>query len=194
MKTLALFDFDGTITTKDTFLEFIKYYKGVFNFYLGFFLLSPLAILYFLGIIPNWKFKVIVLKYFFKDEDASLFDSKCEDFCKEIVPNLIRPEALKEIANQKKIGDLYIVSASADWIKPWCKTQNIPCICTVLERDHHKITGDLDGKNCYGVEKTTRIKKEVNLSDYTEIIAYGDSAGDKEMFEIATHFHYKPFR
>ena len=31
-KGIAFFDFDGTITTRDTLLEFIKFYKGNFNF------------------------------------------------------------------------------------------------------------------------------------------------------------------
>jgi len=38
---LALFDFDGTITRKDSMLEFLKYAVGQKNYYLGLFRLSP---------------------------------------------------------------------------------------------------------------------------------------------------------
>ena len=37
-KGIAFFDFDGTITTKDTLLEFIKYSRGTMSFYWGFLL------------------------------------------------------------------------------------------------------------------------------------------------------------
>lgn len=36
MKQIVAFDFDGTITNRDTLLEFIKFAKGKTAFYLGF--------------------------------------------------------------------------------------------------------------------------------------------------------------
>ena len=56
------------------------------------------------------------------------------------------------------------------------------------------LTGFLASKNCYGPEKVLRIKKQINLTDYDNIIAYGDSQGDREMFELAEKCFYKPFR
>ena len=41
-KTIAVFDFDGTITTKDTLLYFILFTRGYWAFMMGFFLYSPL--------------------------------------------------------------------------------------------------------------------------------------------------------
>lgn len=35
MKTIVAFDFDGTLTKKDTFLEFIKFSKGRIIFYIN---------------------------------------------------------------------------------------------------------------------------------------------------------------
>jgi phosphatidylglycerophosphatase C len=40
-RRIAFFDFDGTITTKDTLLEIIKFQKGTLRFYTGFLLCSP---------------------------------------------------------------------------------------------------------------------------------------------------------
>ena len=62
---IAFFDFDGTITTKDTLLEFIKFYKGKYQFYLGFLVYSPFLVAYKLKIIPNYVAKQKVLQYFF---------------------------------------------------------------------------------------------------------------------------------
>ena len=53
MKQIAFFDFDGTITTKDTYLEFIKYTKGTMRFFTGLAINSPYLVAYMLNLIPN---------------------------------------------------------------------------------------------------------------------------------------------
>ena len=45
---IAFFDFDGTITKKDSFLEFLKYSKGKIEFIKVLIILSPLIISFFL--------------------------------------------------------------------------------------------------------------------------------------------------
>lgn len=44
-RTVAVFDFDGTLTTKDTLLEFIKFSCGTGKFYFVFLLYIPLLVL-----------------------------------------------------------------------------------------------------------------------------------------------------
>ena len=68
---------------------------------------------------------------------------------------------------------------------------------TRLEVSNGKITGRIDGANCYGAEKTRRIREYLeshNISrEQCNITAYGDSRGDKEMTDYADKSHYKPF-
>jgi len=52
-KTLALFDFDGTITTKDSLIDFIKYAVGNISYYVGFIKLMPILTAYGFKMIPN---------------------------------------------------------------------------------------------------------------------------------------------
>ncbi|UZS00102.1 HAD-IB family hydrolase [Chondrinema litorale] len=193
---LALFDFDGTITYKDTFIEIIKYQKGVFDFFIGFLILSPILLLYKLKIILNWRAKEMVLSYFFKDMDVEEFGKKCESFTNEVLPKLIRPDALIQIQEHlRKEHRVIIVSASADlWLKYWCFQNNVELISSKLENKDGKITGKLLGKNCYGQEKVNRIKEIINLQYYKYIYAYGDSKGDKQMLSIATNSFYKFFK
>lgn len=54
-KIVVAFDFDGTITTKDTLLEFIRFSKGAMAFFLGFLLHTPYLILFKLDLYQNWK-------------------------------------------------------------------------------------------------------------------------------------------
>jgi phosphatidylglycerophosphatase C len=194
-KRLVLFDFDGTITTKDTFIEFIRFYHGPIKFAAGFLLLSPFLIAYKLRLMANWKAKEKVLTWFFKNESLDTFTSKCDEFTMNVLPKLIRPKALEAIHEMEKDYDIVVVSASAEnWVSPWCRANNLHVIGTTLEIIDGKLTGKIKGKNCFGIEKVNRIKEKYDLVSYTEILAYGDSSGDKEMFELAHKHFYKPFR
>ncbi len=193
---IAFFDFDGTITTKDTLLEFIKFSKGTFPFYLGFLLNSPWLVAYKAKLISNQQAKEKVLAYFFRDTSVEDFDKQCRDFANQVIPGLIRPGALEEINNLKQKGtEVVIVSASPEnWVKYWTDTIDAPCLATVLSVSNKTITGKIEGKNCYGTEKVRRIKEKFSLDTYQHISAYGDSSGDKPMLQLAHTPHYKPFR
>lgn len=195
-KRLVLFDFDGTITTKDTFIAFLIFYKGMTKFLAGMAVMSPYLGLFALKLIPNWKAKQMVLRYFLSGESVDVLKKKCEEFSEKVLPSLIRPgaiQALNQYKSEKSI--VAVVSASAEnWVEPWCQKQGLLCIATQLEVENGKITGNLCGPNCYGPEKVKRIEKQFTLKEFDEIVAYGDSTGDKEMFGIAHQYHYKPFR
>lgn len=195
-KKLVLFDFDGTITTKDTLLEFLRYYKGNVTFLWGMFVLSPTLIQYALKLTPNWKAKQKCLKWFLGGERLGDFERKCREFSDNVLPKLIRPgalEAIRQYANEN--ATVAVVSASAEnWVGPWCADNGIICVATQLEVIDGRITGNLCGENCFGPVKVKRIEKQFRLSDFDEVIAYGDSTGDREMFALAHQQFYKPFR
>lgn len=195
-KDLVLFDFDGTITTKDTLAEFMKFYHGNVRYAIGLAVLSPILASYIFKLMPNWKSKQYFLSWFLKDENVDKFNEKCLQFSKHYLPKLIRPQALESVHEHKKRGaTVAVVSASAEhWVKPWCDEQGILCIATKLEIKDNKLTGNLSGKNCHGPEKVCRIKENFTLKEYKNIIAYGDTSGDKEMLAIANQKFYKPFR
>ena len=196
MKKLALFDFDGTITTKDTFVEFIKYNESTFRFWFGFLLLSPFIIGFKLKLFPNWRAKELVITYFFKNTPLPDFKAMCTAFYKNKLNELVRPKAIDEIKKHLHEETIVsLVSASPElWIEDWAKEMGIKLIGTKLEVKDNKITGKIAGKNCYGPEKEVRVKAIYNLSDYDQIFAYGDSSGDKELLALAHKKHYKPFR
>lgn len=193
---IAFFDFDGTITTKDTLLEFIKFSKGRWHFYTGFLLNAPFLIAYKLKIISNQSAKERILVYFFRGMETTLFNKYCKDFVELKVPDMIRPDAIKEITKLIADGiEVVIVSASPEnWVKLWARQYGSDCISTLLEVKNNKISGLIAGKNCFGEEKVRRLKEKYNLTDYNTIYAYGDSTGDKQMLRLASMEFYKPFR
>jgi phosphatidylglycerophosphatase C len=190
---LVLLDFDGTLTKKDTLFEFIRYYHGTLKFVAGFLLLSPMLVLFKVGLMANDRAKQITLQFFFGNIPVDTFNKTCDDFAQKIVPTLIKSSALQllKIERQNK-STLVVVSASPEnWVKPWCDVQQIQCIATRLEVANDKITGNIEGKNCYGKEKVNRIKKQFSLTDFTIIAAYGDSKGDREMLALAHEPNYR---
>lgn len=193
---LVLFDFDGTITTRDTLIEFARFYKGKKKYWTGMLMLAPFMVMYMLKLLPNWKAKQFFLSRYFKDESADTFNARCRDFSRNILPSLIRPGARKTIEQYKNDNaTIAVVTASAEnWVKPWCDQNSIICLATKLEVKDGRITGNIDGRNCYGDEKACRIKDTFDLSAFGKIIAYGDSPGDKEMLALAQQQHYKPWR
>ena len=193
---LAIFDFDGTLTRKDSLWEFLRFYSGYPKYILKLLVLLPVLIGYAMGIIPNWRAKQKVLMSFFSGVNKIAFQERCDAFAKEVLPKLIRPAASNRIMDHRKQGDrVVIISASPEnWIRPWADHHGFEVIATRLESVEEKLTGRFQGRNCYGPEKVTRLKQYLNLEDYTTIYAYGDSKGDFELLSISDVPNYKPFR
>ncbi len=194
-KKLALFDFDGTIITGDSFLIFIRYYHGWAKFLVGMGLLSPILVLFKLGFIPNYVAKQQVLKWFFSGIKDKKFNEKATAFSKTIIPTLIKPKALQKLQEHRKNGDtIVVVSASpANWIRAWAEQNNYLLVATQLQVVKGRITGKISGENCYGPIKVKYVKQALDLTQYSEIYAYGDSNGDKEMLAFADHPNYRVF-
>ncbi|HEY3405715.1 MAG TPA: HAD family hydrolase [Ohtaekwangia sp.] len=194
-RNLALFDFDGTITRKDTFLVFIRYCVGDTRYAMGFLVLSPVLVMYKLKLIPNWRAKEIVFSYFFKGVSDEQFKTWGKAFAEKVIPGLIRPSALKAIQDHRAKSDRVIVvtASSSAWIKGWTDSLGLELLATEWAIDKDGITGRLTGKNCYGMEKRNRIVNHLDLKEYPVISVYGDTSGDKEMLELGTHRHYRFF-
>lgn len=193
MKKVYAFDFDGTLTTKDTLIEFIRYAKGSRALGLGFMRYAHLLVLMKIGLYPNYKAKQKVFAHFFKDTTLDDFNALCKAFAASS-SHLLRPNAIEAIKHAIKEGsEVLIVSASIDnWVQPFFP--QVKVVGTQIEVIDGKLTGRFLSKNCYGQEKVNRILSLYpNRHDY-HLTAYGDSRGDKEMLAFADESYFKPFR
>lgn len=193
MKKIYAFDFDGTLTTKDTLIEFIRYAKGSMALGLGFMRYAHLLVLMKIGLYPNYKAKQKVFAHFFKDTTLDDFNALCKAFAASS-SHLLRPNAIEAIDQATKEGsEVLIVSASIDnWVQPFFP--QVKVVGTQIEVIDGKLTGRFLSKNCYGQEKVNRILSLYpNRQDY-HLTAYGDSRGDKEMLAFADESYFKPFR
>ena len=193
---LALFDFDGTLTTRDSFICFLQFTHGLFYFYLAFFCLLPILISYKLKVLRNDMAKEYVLKFFYRGWKKERLEAAGEAWVRSKLSSILIEDGIKKLEEHRENGDeVWLVTASCrPWIEPWCSAINLNFICTEMEYVDGKATGRLLHGNNYGPEKEKRIRMSIDLSRFTSIYAYGDSSGDTEMLNLSTHPHYKPFQ
>ena len=188
MRKVYAFDFDGTLTTRDTLIAFIRYACGTPRFLFGFLLHAPLLVLMKLRLYSNGKAKQRVFSWFFKGMPIETFDTLCQDFARTH-RHLLRPDTVRVLEQALAEGaEVLIVSASIDnWVQPF-----FPSV-TVLGTQVEVIDGCLTGRfltpNCYGQEKVRRILAiHPDRSSY-HLTAYGDSRGDRELLAFADEAH-----
>lgn len=198
MRKIYAFDFDGTLTTKDTLLEFIRFAKGSGQMFRGFLLFSPLLLLMKLHLYPNWKAKQQVFSYFFKGMNIDDFNALCTHFAEQN-KHLLRPAGIEKVrqAIEEEQATVLIISASIDnWVRPFFDEidKKIQVLGTQIETNGGRLTGQFTTKNCYGQEKVNRLTALYPHREAYELIAFGDSRGDKELLDFADKGFYKPFR
>lgn len=195
MKCLSFFDFDGTITKKDSLADFIQFVIGKPKYFLGLLYLSPMLISYKLKLISNHLAKEKVITHFFKGWNANQFQKLADQYSSEQLDKIICSQAIKKIEwHQQRGHEIVVVSASMEcWLKEWCKINSLVLISTKLEFVNGKLSGKFATRNCFGVEKVKRIKEKYNLEEYDLIYAYGDSIGDKQMLGLANRSYYRCF-
>lgn len=193
-KKVYVFDFDGTLTNSDTFIEFIRFSKGTRALVLGLLRYLPILLLMKCGLYANWRAKQQVYAHFFAGMTIEEFNELCQRFGQEC-RHLLRPQG-QELVNRllEEQADVLVVSASMEnWVREFLD-ERVLVSATQIEVMHGVVTGRLLGRNCYGQEKVERIRSLFPQRDTYQLIAYGDSRGDKEMLDYADERHYRPFR
>lgn len=193
---IYIYDFDGTLTRRDSFLDFIRYTCGSRSLYCGLLLFSPLLILMKLRLYANGRAKERLFTHFFQGMSIRVFDDLCAKY------GLSRADLLLDAA-RKAVNEvasngyrIFIVSASVDrWVLPFFRdVPNVTVIGTQIEVENGLVTGRFSTPNCYGAEKVRRIQAFLPYREQYKLIAHGDSRGDKEMLNYADQGYFRPFR
>lgn len=200
-----IFDFDGTLTTRDTLLLFIRFVCGRWGFVAVFLRYAPLLVLMKLKLYLNWRVKQKVFAHCFGGMTTETFNDYCCSFARKYGSCVLRPKGFATVRKALDEGaTVMIVSASVDnWVRPFfddiLTTLSNPTAFVVLGTEVEAIDGILTGqfksRNCYGAEKVRRLSAQLPAPrEDCYIVAFGDSRGDKEMLQYADEAHYKPFR
>ena len=194
MKKLYCFDFDGTLTYKDTMFLYLKFYNAS-KFRMQFIKHIPLFTLLKLNLLEAEKVKKSFISSILKGQSKAKIEKKSQEFFDQYYPEIFRENALDFIKNiDYSQTDCYIVSASLDiWVKPFAEKFKMNLIATKAEFKNDIFTGNFVGKNCNGLEKVNRIKQEISDKKYDKTIAFGDTSGDQQMLDWANEGQYKFF-
>lgn len=194
MKKLYCFDFDGTLTYKDTMFLYLEFYNSS-KFKLQFVKHIPLFALLKFNLLDAEKVKKSFISSILKGQSKQKIEKKSQDFFEKYYPTVFRENALDFIKNiDHSQTDCYIVSASLDiWVKPFAEKFDMKLLATQAEFKNDIFTGNFLGKNCNGAEKVNRIKEAVANIKYDKTIAFGDTSGDKEMLDWANEGQFKFF-
>ncbi|MDR1452222.1 MAG: HAD-IB family hydrolase [Helicobacteraceae bacterium] len=196
MKIIAFFDFDGTISDRDSMIDFIRFTFGDRRFLIGVFRLLGVIVGYALRLVSDVNAKRRVMTYFFGGRCRDELQNFADRYAADRINDIIRPKGLEKIKWHLAEGhEVAIVSASIEiWLKKWSEDLGLRLIATKPEIVDNRFTGDLASPNCKGEEKIRRIREIYDLSEFERVYAYGDSPADRPMLSLATYSFYKPFR
>lgn len=192
---IAFFDFDGTITNKDSLEDFIQFAVGKTRYFLGLLILSPVLVGYLTKLIRNDIAKQKLMAHFFKGWDVNEFNRLAEEYSESCIDKIVRSKARERLDWHKSEGHkIVIVTASMDsWLKKWCDKEGFELVSTRMEVAGNKLTGNFENKNCHGAEKVNKISRRYDLKIFEYVYAYGDTSGDKPMMSLANESFYREF-
>jgi phosphatidylglycerophosphatase C len=193
----AAFDFDGTLTRRETLLPFLMHTLGAATVARHALVLSPTLAGYGLGLIRNDIAKERVFIRCLAGMRIDELHQAGERFAMYVLPGLLRHEAMQRLEWHKQQGHrCVVISASLElYVRPWAiKAGFDDVIATHLEtREDGCVTGKLSGANCFGIEKVRRLEALLGAREGYNLYAYGDSRGDKELLSSADYAYYRQF-
>jgi phosphatidylglycerophosphatase C len=184
---LALFDFDHTITTRDTFTDFIHCALSRRRLAFGRALLTPTIVGYRLGVVSSNTIRSHIVRVAFSGDDHARVQDIAHTYARTALPHAARPEMMRAIERHQAAGHtVAVVSASLDvYLSEWCRMHGLQLLCSSLEARDGRLTGRFAGPQCDFDEKALRVRATFNLGAYARIHAYGDSPGDHAMLALA---------
>lgn len=190
---LALFDFDGTITTRETFPDFMHLAVAPRRLVVGKLLLAPLIIGFRLGVLPGTLVRASIVRFAFRGVAEAAVTGAGEAFASDVLPHLLRPEAMQRIGWHQARGDtVVVVSGGFDlYLSHWCRQHGLALICSKLESAGGMLTGRYLGAQCVAMEKCRRVREHYDVAGFPKVYAYGDTTEDIAMLGMA---HEKYFR
>ncbi len=197
---VAAFDFDGTLTKRDTLLPYLVQALGWPRFLWALFLCAPWLLGFALRLVPNHMAKQRLLKVCFKGRAVADVEKWTARWCAKSLQPSLRDGAMAQLAQHRQARHhCVLVSASPDiYLKRVALKLGFDAlICTELQVNDQKLTGTLRTPNCYGEPKALRLREHLAIefglpaSQTLVLHAYGDSAGDFAMLKMANHPWYR---
>lgn len=189
-KKISIFDLDGTLTKSDTYLPYlVGFLKRNPKRWLKASILPFAAAMFYLKIHDNQWLKTIFLKVILGGETKDNILAWNKIFLDKLFTEGLREDIVTILKKRQNAGDIILLStASLDIYVPdiqnWFSINHLICTNTLWQDDC--LTGELDGNNCYGLEKLARVKSYMRKHNISgEISVYSDHASDWPIMNYA---------
>lgn len=187
---IAAFDFDGTLTYRDTLVPFLRFSFGNWVALKKFTALLPRLAGFPLGWISRQDAKELILTSFLKGMSIGKVNALGKEFAEKKLSSLIRSDTYQKLKWHQKQGHICVlISANLSfYLETWGKQEGFSTVlASSLQTENQLVTGKLKGKNCWGEEKVRRLQDAFGPKTGYTLYAYGDSRGDKELLELADY-------
>ena len=193
---VVAFDFDGTLTVRDSFMAFLRWRAGPSRFALGMLRLLPASIAEIFS-RDRGRLKAAAVDEFLRGAPRDRLEAEARTFAETHSRSLLRPDAVTAWKSwRKERVRLVIVTASPDLlVAPFARGLGADMLIgTQLAFDAQgKVAGGFSTANCRGPEKVKRLKA-IFGADFELKAAYGDTRGDREMIAAAEIKGYRAFK
>lgn len=201
---VAAFDFDGTLTRRDTFTVFLARGLGWPRFAWALLRCSPWLAGYALRLVPNNVAKARLMQATLAGRSLAEIDDWAAQWLAKDFPGQLREDAMAHLARHREAGHCCVmVSASPDiYLKQVARQLGFDALlCTEMETvgegEARRLTGRMRTPNCHGEQKVVRLREwalgrfgAAGLEGVT-LYAYGDTSGDKPMLRLARYAFYR---
>lgn len=195
---VAAFDFDNTLTDRDSLLPFLFYIHGIWKTSYHLALLGPDFARFLIGNLSRQAVKEKILSRFIGNCRFADVQALGQRYADQLLDRYLQSDALKRLVWHQSQGHrCLLVSASLDfYLKPWAMRHGFEeVLCSTLEvTPTGYVTGRLVGLNCWGPEKVRRLLAYLGPKENYQLYVYGDSRGDQEILALADYPFYRTFQ
>lgn len=190
---IAVFDFDGTLTDRDSLLPFLRAWAGHAGRFAPRLWIWPTVATYALGLRSDRSVKQSLLRRFLAGADAREVAEFAAGFVAEWLPRCTRAEGVERLRHHQGRGDrIILLSASPDLYVPaaaaaWGIGE---VLCTRVEVVDGRVTGTIIGDNIKGEAKVALLRRHLGPAFDNPggpTWAYGDSRSDLPVLRWADH-------
>lgn len=204
--TLAVFDFDGTLTSFDSSLPFIVFARGSARVARSLMIRAPffaadLAVAAVREAKTDQRVSVRgrwgqaaherLIRADFRGMSRADFRELGRRFAEEALDPMIAPGALEQVAWHRSRGhECVLVTESIDcYTEPWGHCVGFrKVVATRIAFDSQgRVAGTFDGGPCWGHAKPVRLREVAGpLEDYN-LVVYGNEPDDHALLSVADH-------
>lgn len=194
-RTIAAFDFDGTLTRRDTLVPFLAQVSGRTRFVQVCAQLGLLGAQRRVDVRDRDEVKAEMVRRLFAGRSERDLRRRGEIYARDLLANQVDPDVLRRLDEHRDRGDevLFVSASLVYYLEPIAEQLGMQGVIAVEPAvDGDRLTGALTHPNVRAEQKALRLREWMGqpasgpLQD-AEVWAYGNSSGDHALLQMADH-------